>query len=37
MKICDRSDICEETLIHGNKLGYGFSEIGGNHDSLSAK
>lgn len=27
----------EETFIHGNELGYGFSEIGGNYDSVSAK
>ena len=37
MEICDRNDIYEETLIHANELGYGFSEIGGNYDSVSAK
>lgn len=26
-----------KTLIHGNDLGYIFLEIGGNHDSVSAK
>ena len=37
MEICNRSDIYEKTLIHANELGYGFSEIGGNYDSASAK
>lgn len=37
MEICNRSDFFEETFIHGNEFGYGFSEIGGNYDSVSAK